>query len=122
MTAASCLSQAQSVRVDMGSVLFLEPRISQESTQFVSHNQFNSEFNTNNIGIIRLPTPIDDYSNTLRAILFPGPRHANELYINEPSTVSGYGVYEIGMLLVVISSEKIIYRFLLQAVTCYRII
>lgn len=106
MTAASCLRQAQSVRIDMGSVYFLEPRISQESTQFVSHSQFNPESNTNNIGIIRLSTPIVDYSNTLRAILFPGLRHANELYINQPSSISGYGVYEIGTLLVVLYLVK----------------
>lgn len=82
----------------MGSVLFLEPGTSQESTQFVVHNEFNAVFNTNNIGIIRLRTPVANYSNTLRAILIPGPSHANDLHINVRSFISGYGVYQLGML------------------------
>lgn len=97
LTAASCLRDAQSVQIDMGSILFWEPSSSQVSTQFVSHSEFNPESNTNNIAIIRLSTPVEDYSNTLRPILFTGPRHANELYVNVPSAISGYGVYEIGM-------------------------
>lgn len=82
----------------MGSTLFLEPEETQESTLFISHSQYNAELHTNNIGLIRLPKPVAAYSNTLRAILIPGPSHANELYVNEPTYISGYGVYEIGML------------------------
>lgn len=99
LTAASCLVAAESVRVDMGSILFLEPQISQVSTQFVSHNQFNPVFNTNNIGIIRLSAPVVEFTNRLRPILFPGVRHANELYVGQPAFMSGFGVFEIGKLL-----------------------
>lgn len=96
LTAASCLRDATSVRVDMGSVIFLEPQVTQESTQFVMHSQFNSQFNTNNIGVVRLPNPIGDYSNTLRPILIPGTQHAGEQYVGVQSYVSGYGVYVVG--------------------------
>lgn len=96
LTAASCLQSAVSVRVNMGSIKFLEPAISQDSTQFISHPQFNAGYNHNNIGIIRLSTPVGDYSNTLRAILIPGPAHSDNLYVNEPAFISGYGVYETG--------------------------
>ncbi|XP_037030900.1 collagenase-like [Bradysia coprophila] len=96
LTAASCLVDATNVRIDMGSVLFLEPQFSQESTQFVSHSQFNGQFNTNNIGIIRLRSPISEYSNTLRAILIPGTQHAGDQYVGVQSYISGYGVYVLG--------------------------
>lgn len=96
LTAASCLRDATSVRVDMGSVIFLEPQVTQESKQFVMHSQFDSQFNTNNIGVIRLPNPIGDYSNTLRPILIPGTHHAGEQYVGVQSYVSGYGVYVVG--------------------------
>lgn len=96
LTAASCLRDATSVRIDMGSVLFLEPQVSQESTQFVSHSQFNAQHNANNIGIIRLPSPISEYSNTLRPILIPGTQHAGEQYVGVQSYISGYGVYTLG--------------------------
>ncbi len=98
LTAASCLRDATSIQIDMGSVLFLEPQISQQSTQFVSHSQFRGDTNANNIGLIRLSTPIGDYNNTLRPILTPGTLHANELYVNVSSLISGYGVTAIGKL------------------------
>jgi len=96
LTAAWCLRDAQSVQIDMGSILFLEPLVTQTSAQFINHPQYSAEFNTNNVGIIRLPTEVGEYSNTLRAILIPGPPHASELYINTPCFISGYGVHELG--------------------------
>lgn len=96
LTAASCIRDATLVRVDMGSVIFLEPQLSQVSTEFVSHSQFDAQFNTNNIGIIRLPNPIAEYSDTLRAIIIPDTQHAGEQYVSVQSYISGYGVYVIG--------------------------
>lgn len=80
----------------MGSVLFLEPQTSQESSLFVLHSLFNPLHNTDNVGIIRLTTPVV-YSNTLRAILIPGLQHAGNQYVNAQSYISGYGVYVEGM-------------------------
>ncbi|KAJ6637112.1 Collagenase [Pseudolycoriella hygida] len=96
LTAAWCLRDALSVRIDMGSIIFLQPAVTLTSTQFIKHPQYNDVFNANNIGIIRLPTPVGDFSNTLRAILIPGPSHAGESYINTASLISGYGVHELG--------------------------
>lgn len=97
LTAAWCLRNAQSIQIDMGSILFLEPMESQVSTAFVSHDQYNAETNINNIGLIRLPQSVE-YSNTLRAILLPGLSHADELHIDVPAYISGFGVTVIGML------------------------
>lgn len=97
MTAATCLQNATNIHIHMGSVLFLEPAVKQESTQFILHSQFNAVTNENNIAIIRLRTPIGDFTNELRAVLFTGLSQANNLFANEPALMSGYGVYQLGV-------------------------
>ncbi|KAJ6637111.1 Collagenase [Pseudolycoriella hygida] len=107
LTAASCLKNAQSVRADMGSTLFSNPKQTQYTVHYAVHPQFNSTYNTNNIGIVRLNDEIY-YSNEKRAILLVGRSKVNSTFVDTAAYISGFGVYQKEM---VYMSENLRYAY-----------
>lgn len=95
LTAASCLRNAATIQVDIGSTELLQPFESQNTTQFLSHPEYNDEHQINNIAIIRLQTSVT-FSNNVRAILLPRISESSERYESVESYVCGFGISEAG--------------------------
>jgi len=91
LTAASCLRNAVSIAVDMGSISFSQPLQTMQTTLFLIHPQFNANFNLNDLAIIRLLVPIT-FSTSIRAINLPTQRQATETFENNEVYVAGFGV------------------------------
>lgn len=95
LTAASILRNATYIRVDIGSIEFLKPFETQYTTQYLSHPDYNDEFKTNNIAVIRLHESVAFRTN-VRAILLPRLSEITESYEFFESYASGFGVSEAG--------------------------
>lgn len=93
LTAASCLKDATSIQVDIGSIQFNAPYETQHSTQFQIHPNYNEDTKANNIAIIRLPSSLI-YRTNIRAILLPRISDKNETFESYESYVCGFGVSE----------------------------
>jgi len=93
LTAATCLLNAQSIMTDLGSIYFSTPLNRQTTNIFVIHPQFNSNYNENNIALIRLHDEIW-YTNEKRAILLAGQSKLNDTFVNTSGYISGFGVYQ----------------------------
>jgi len=95
LTAASCLRNATTIQVDIGSIEFLNPFETQNTVQFLKHPEYNDESKLNNIGIIRLQTNVT-FSTNIRAILLPRLSEVGEQYKDVESYVCGFGVSTVG--------------------------
>lgn len=95
LTAASCLKDVSRIQVDFGSILFSQPFETQYTTQYQNHPQYNEQYKTNNIAVIRLQTSVTFRTN-VRAILLPRISEHSETYVGVDSFVSGFGVSEAG--------------------------
>ncbi|XP_037030901.1 collagenase-like [Bradysia coprophila] len=91
LTAASCLRQVMRVQCDFGSILFSQPLVTLHSTQVLSHPQYNANFNTNDVAIIRLPQPVA-FSTNIRAINLPTQSQAIDTFENREVYIAGFGV------------------------------
>jgi len=91
LTAASCLRNVQSIQCDLGSISFSNPLISVHSTQFLPHPQYNANFNTNDIALIRLPQPLQ-FSTNIRSINLPTQTMAGDSFVDREVYVAGFGV------------------------------
>jgi len=95
LTAASCLRNVISIQVDLGSVLFSSPLVTLHATAFLLHPNYNENFNTNDVAIIRLPHPIA-FSANIRAISLPGLSLSASRFENEEVHIPGFGVTVTG--------------------------
>lgn len=95
LTSAACLRNATSIQVDLGSIEFLKPYRTLHTTQYIRHPQYEDEFKSNNIAVIRLQQNVTFRTN-IRAILLPGISQRAELYENAESYVAGFGVSALG--------------------------
>lgn len=91
LTAASCLRNAISIQIDMGSILFSQPLVTMHTPQFLIHPQYNENFNTNDVAIIRLPQTVS-FSTNIRAINLPTQSQAGDNFEAREVYVSGFGV------------------------------
>lgn len=96
LTAASCLVNAISIRVDYGSISFSTPLQTQTTILAMVHPQFNSQNNANNIGIVQLNVDVW-HTNDNRPILLAGRSQAANSFVNAISYISGYGVAKNGI-------------------------
>lgn len=95
LTAATCLTNAVSIKADFGSISWSKPLQSQTTTKGMIHPQFNPKNNANNIAIIQLDQDVW-YTNDKRAILLAGQSQTNNLFVNTTSYISGFGVAQNG--------------------------
>lgn len=95
LTAASCVHNAATIQADYGSIHFSTPFETQHSTQYQIHPQYNADYKSNNLAIIRLPTSVV-YRSNVRAILLPRISEQNETFESIDSYISGFGVSQPG--------------------------
>lgn len=91
LTAASCLRNVVSIQVDLGSILFSQPLISQHTTNFLIHQQYDPNFNINDVAIIALPLPVS-FSTNIRSINLPTLTMVNDNFVDREVYVAGFGV------------------------------
>lgn len=91
LTAASCLRNAVSIQVDLGSISFSQPLVSLNTPQFLVHPQYNENFNTNDLALIRLPQPVS-FSTNIRSINLPTQSQANDNFEEREVYIAGFGV------------------------------
>lgn len=85
------MRQIARIQCDFGSILFSQPLVTLHSTQVLSHPQFNANFNTNDIAIIRLPQPVS-FSTNIRAINLPTQSQAADTFEDREVYIPGFGV------------------------------
>ncbi len=95
LTAASCLKNVSTIQIDIGSIEFWNPNVTLQTNQYQIYPEYNEEFKTHNIAVIRLPT-IVEYNTNIRSILLPRISDVNETYESIEAYVSGFGVFEAG--------------------------
>lgn len=91
LTAASCLRQIERIQCDFGSTHFSQPLLTLHSTAILIHPNYNANFNTNDLAIIRLPQPVT-FSTSIRAINLPTQSQANDNFEDREVYVAGFGV------------------------------
>lgn len=95
LTAASCVRNASSIQVDIGSIVFAPPYETHFSTQYQIYPQFDEQYKNHNIAVIRLATSVT-FTINIRAILLPRMSEQNDTFESLNTYVSGFGVSEAG--------------------------
>lgn len=105
LTAATCVVNAMTIKVDYGSIQFSRPLETQNTTNFMVHPHFSPIYNLNNIAIIRLNNEVY-YTNDKRAVMLAGQSKASNSFVNTTSYISGFGVSQNGKYVLSITSNR----------------
>ncbi|XP_058450969.1 brachyurin-like isoform X2 [Malaya genurostris] len=90
LTAAHCITGVQRFEIVMGTINTASPEVLGTSTSFIIHPQYNSNNLNNDIGLIRLDSPVT-FSQNIQAVNLPSADRTGETFVDAIATVSGFG-------------------------------
>ncbi|XP_055545525.1 collagenase-like [Wyeomyia smithii] len=90
LTAAHCISGVSSFEIVMGTIVSASPEVLGTSNTFMMHPAYNPNNLNNDIGLIRLNTPVA-FSQNIQAVNLPSADRTGETFLNVIATVSGFG-------------------------------
>lgn len=90
LTAAHCITGVVRFEIPMGTTAHANPEVMGTSTHFVIHPQYNPNNLNNDIGVIRLDSPVT-FSQNIQAIALPAADRTGETFVDRQATASGFG-------------------------------
>ncbi|XP_053690512.1 collagenase-like [Sabethes cyaneus] len=90
LTAAHCITGVQRFEIVMGTIVSASPEVLGHSTNFIIHPSYNPSNLNNDIGLIRLDTPVG-FSQNIQPINLPSADRTGETFLDNIATVSGFG-------------------------------
>ncbi|XP_058815081.1 collagenase-like [Topomyia yanbarensis] len=90
LTAAHCITGVQRFEIVMGTIVSASPGVLGHSTHFIIHPSYNANNLNNDIGLIRLTTPVG-FNQNIQAVRLPSADRTGESFVDRIATVSGFG-------------------------------
>ncbi|XP_058450971.1 brachyurin-like isoform X3 [Malaya genurostris] len=90
LTAAHCITGVERFEIVMGTINIGSPEVLGHSTNFIIHPQYNSNNLNNDIGLLRLDSPVT-FSQNIQAVNLPSADRTEETFVDVIATASGFG-------------------------------